>query len=81
MSVSVAQSLAREERVCGLVIHDMEEKCTEYEKKYNMSSEKFYSAFTKVGLGDELDYFKWKALIEGIREWENTQVALKELKV
>jgi hypothetical protein len=46
-----------------------------------MSSEEFYSAFTKTSLGDELDYFKWKALIDGIKEWESTQVALKELKV
>lgn len=81
MSISVAQSLEREEKVCKLVIQNLKEKCTEYEKKYNMSSEKFYSTFTNTGLGDELDYFKWKALIEGIKEWENTQVALKELKV
>jgi len=35
-----------------------------------MTSERFYNTFTKEGLGDELDYFKWKALIDGIKEWE-----------
>ena len=30
-------------------------------------------------MGDEEDFFEWKALIEGIREWRQTKEHLKEL--
>jgi hypothetical protein len=50
-----------------------------FEERYRMSSEDFYRQFAAGELGDDLDYFEWKALIEGLQEWEKTNQELEEL--
>jgi len=62
-----------------IAIADLRDKMQGFEKRYGMSSEDFYRRFIAGELGDDLDYFEWKALIEGLQEWEKTDRELKEL--
>ena len=53
--------------------------CEIFEEKYKLSSSGFYKFFEEGKMGDEQDFFEWKALIEGINEWQQTRKELKEL--
>lgn len=43
---------------------DTRKMLTYYEKKYGMQTDYFYERFIKGNLGDEQDFFEWKALKE-----------------
>jgi len=79
MGIGLLKSLERESEICQIAIVDLSERVREFEKRYGMSSEDFYQQFATGELGDDLDYFEWKALIEGLQEWEKTDQELKEL--
>ena len=79
METGLLKSLERESEICRIAIADLQERVQEFEKRYGMSSEDFYRRFTAGELGDDLDYFEWKALIEGLKGWEKTKQELKEL--
>lgn len=69
----------RENRICGLAIEQLKKRCEFYEEKYKLSSADFYRRFQEGDIGDEQDYFEWKALIEGISSWVQAKEGLKEL--
>jgi hypothetical protein len=50
-----------------------------FEKKYQLSSDIFYSLFQSGEMGDEQDFFEWKALIEGISEWKQSEQELERM--
>ena len=75
----LANSIEREEKICDLAIQELEERCRVFEEKYKLSSDDFYNLFQAGKMGDEQDFFEWKALIEGIKEWQQTREGLKEL--
>ncbi len=75
----LTSSIVREETVCDLAIQESKNRCKVFEKKYRISSDKFYNLFTKGKMGDEEELFEWKALIEGIKEWSRTREGLREL--
>jgi len=79
MGTGLLKSLERESEMCRIAIADLKSRVQGFETRYGISSENFYRRFTKGELGDDLDYFEWKALIEGLQEWEKTDRELKEL--
>ncbi len=65
--------IGRENKICDLAVLRLASKCKEFEDKYNLSSNEFYNLFQQGKMGDDQDFFEWKALIEGVREWEETK--------
>lgn len=71
--------IERENKICELAKEQLIGKCRLFEDKYKLSSDDFYKRFQDGKMGDEQDFFEWKALIEGIQEWQKTKAGLKEL--
>jgi hypothetical protein len=76
---NIVSSIEREEKICDLAVQELKNRCKVFEGKYNLSSEEFYNLFQEGKMGDEEDFFEWKALIEGIKEWQRTKEGLREL--
>jgi hypothetical protein len=49
-----------------------------FEKKYGMKTEDFYKKFVRGELGDDMDYFEWKASSEIFNELTGEKRALIE---
>jgi hypothetical protein len=71
--------IERENKICDLAIQQLTNKCRVLEEKYKLSSNDFFKLFQEGKMGDEQDFFEWKALIEGMEEWRHTKEGLKEL--
>ncbi|TVM02930.1 MAG: hypothetical protein CV087_07755 [Candidatus Brocadia sp. WS118] len=76
---SLVSTIEREEKICDLAQQELKNRCRIFENKYNLSSDEFYKLFQEGKMGDEEDFFEWKALIEGIKEWACTKENLKGL--
>ncbi len=64
--------IRRENKICQAAIRYLRDKCTVFENRYKLSSDIFYSLFQEGKMGDEQDFFEWKALIDGISEWKKS---------
>lgn len=62
--------IERENKICELATEQLIDKCRLFEDKYKLSSDVFYNRFQDGKMGDNQDFFEWKALIEGIQEWQ-----------
>ena len=49
-----------------------------FEKKYGMKTEEFYKKFTSGSLGDDMDFFEWKASAEIYNELKEEKKVLIE---
>lgn len=49
-----------------------------FEKKYGMKTEEFYKKFVRGELGDDMDFFEWKASSEIFNELTKEKRALIE---
>jgi len=49
-----------------------------FEKKYGMKTEEFYKKFLAGSLGDDMDFFEWKASSEVYKELQEERKALFE---
>lgn len=49
-----------------------------FEKKYGMKTEEFYKKFTSGSLGDDMDFFEWKASAELYNELKEEKKVLIE---
>ncbi len=49
-----------------------------FEKKYGMKTEEFYKKFTSGSLGDDMDFFEWKASAELYNELKEEKKMLIE---
>lgn len=76
---SLVSTIEREEAICDLAQQELKSRCRIFENKYSLSSDEFYKLFQEGKMGDEEDFFEWKALIEGIKEWAQTKENLKGL--
>lgn len=76
---SLVSTIEREEKICDLARQELKDRCRIFENKYTLSSDDFYKLFQEGKMGDEEDFFEWKALIEGIKEWARTKEDLKGL--
>jgi len=76
---NVVLSIEREEEVCGFAIQESKKRCKILEERYKLPSEEFYKQFQEGKFGDDEDFFEWKALIDGIHEWQKTKEGLINL--
>ncbi len=49
-----------------------------FERKYGLNTDEFYSKFTEGTLGDDMDFFEWKASKEIYDELNGEKKALLE---
>ena len=49
-----------------------------FEKKYGMNTEEFYNKFLMGSLGDDMDFFEWKASSDVYKELQEERKALFE---
>jgi len=47
-----------------------------FEKKYGMETEDFYKKFLTGSLGDDMDFFEWKASRDVVKELQEERKAL-----
>lgn len=73
----VKDSLKREKEICEVAIRHLRKDCSVLEKKYKMLTDDFMKKFKQGKLGDGEDFFKWYALVEGIRDWMKRRTALQ----
>jgi hypothetical protein len=66
-------------------IEDINQKLTDrhtsmkyFEKKYGMKTDDFYKKFITGSLGDDMDFFEWKASCEIYKELKEEREALLE---
>ena len=45
-------------------VHLLKKDLSQFEKKYGISSDKFFNRFEKGELGDDGDYFEWSAIFQ-----------------
>ena len=76
----LVRSIEREEKVCDIALDRLMSKCRVFEEKYHLSSQAFLKAFLNGELGDDQDFFEWKALMDAIEVWKSTGAELSKLK-
>jgi len=59
-------------------LNDIYDSMRYFEKKYGMKTEDFYKKFVTGILGDDMDYFEWKASSEIYNELKEEKTALLE---
>lgn len=59
-------------------LNDIYASMNYFEKKYGMKTEEFYNKFTSGTLGDDMDFFEWKASAELYKELKEEKKVLIE---
>jgi len=84
-SITIPKEVIREAvfRTVRLRIEEINQKLSDiytsmryFEMKYGMDSEKFYNKFVSGSLGDEMDFFEWKASTEIYNELKEEKKVL-----
>jgi len=75
----VVRALEREQRMCETAIEHLQERSRPLEQQYGWSTELFLNKFNTGEAGDEQVFFRWFALAEAIKDWQQTHDSLSEL--
>lgn len=75
----VIQALEREKKMCEIAIARLHEKVHMWENQFGWSTHMFLQKFNSGEVGDDVEYFRWYALAQAIREWQLTYDALQEV--
>ncbi len=59
-------------------LEDLDGSMDYFKRKYGMETEEFYQKFTGGEVGDEMDFFEWKASWEIFSELKWEKIALLE---
>lgn len=78
-SRGLARSIQREDAICRLALDELKRKSRAFERRFHMSSSVFYQKFEQGALDDREAFFEWKAIIDGIHNWEQTRKDLLTL--
>jgi hypothetical protein len=60
-------------------LKDIHDSMNYFERKYGMKTEEFYEKFVNGAVGDEMDFFEWKALKEINDELKEEKRVLSEI--
>jgi hypothetical protein len=75
----VIKILERERKIAGLAITQLENKCRSFEQLYGLVTDEFVNKFNTGEIGDDLDFFRWYAYVEAVKDWKMTQDSLTEV--
>ena len=73
--------LQREQTICTAALARLQEKTRPLEKQFGWSTATFLELFNAGKAGDEHDFFRWYALAEAMKEWQQTFDSIAELLV
>jgi len=60
-------------------LKDIHNSMNYFERKYGMKTDEFYEKFVRGGLGDDMDFFEWKASKEISDELKGEKRVLTEI--
>lgn len=75
----VVRALEREQRMCETAIERLQERSQPYEQQFGWSTDSFLQKFNAGEIGDEQIFFRWFAVAEAIKEWQQTYESLTDL--
>jgi len=75
----VIHILRREKAVCEAAMQRLQEKTGLLENQFGWSTHKFMELFNAGKIGDDQAFFRWYALAEALREWQETRGYLQEM--
>ena len=64
IDITIDKILKREKTKLKNQIHNLNTQLKEFEKKYNLGSEKFEIDYKNGKLGDNIDFIEWSATID-----------------
>lgn len=71
--------LQREKAVCETAMLRLQEKTQFLEDQFGWPTPVFLELFNAGKVGDEQEFFRWYALAEALREWQETRGYLQEM--
>jgi hypothetical protein len=75
----IVHMLQREKAVCEAAIMCLQEKTQLLETQFGWSTQKFWELFNAGEVGDEQAFFRWYALAEALKEWQETYEYLQAM--
>jgi len=75
----VIHILQREKAVCEAALQRLQEKTQLLENQFGWSTPTFLELFNAGTIGDKQEFFRWYALAEALREWQENRGYLHEM--
>ncbi len=75
----IIHMLQREKAVCEAAMMRLQEKTQLLETQFGWSTQKFLELFNAGEVGDEQAFFRWYALAEALKEWQETYEYLQAM--
>jgi hypothetical protein len=75
----VIHVLERDKLMCESALARLKEKAAHWEQQFGVSTDSFVKRFNSGETGDDLDFFRWYALAQAIKDWQATYDGLQEL--
>ena len=75
----IIRTLRSRVEVINQKLNDIYKEMRYFEKKYGIKTEEFYEKFVSGALGDDMDFFEWKALKEIRDELKEEKKVLIEI--
>ena len=75
----VARTLRSKVEEINQTLTEIQHSITYFERKYGMTTEDFYEKFIRGEVGDDMDFFEWKAVKELSDELEEERKVLLEI--
>ncbi|MFB6159418.1 MAG: hypothetical protein ABEJ95_07245 [Candidatus Nanohalobium sp.] len=74
----VRQSVSKEKRIVQRKIERYEKRVEEFEEEFDMDSEEFVEKFESGELGDDQEWFEWKANIQALKRLKERKQKLEK---
>jgi hypothetical protein len=75
----ITRILQREMSVSEIAINRLKEKLRPLEEEYGWSTDLFVEKFNQGEAGDDQVFFRWYAMAEALKDWQNTIHSLEEV--
>lgn len=74
----VRQSVSKEKRIVERKIERYRERVNEFEEEFDMDSEEFLEMFESGELGDDQEWFEWKANYQALKRLKERKQKLEK---
>lgn len=77
----VRESVSRELGFVERKLERFRERLEDFEDEYGMDSEEFLEEFESGNLGDDQDFFEWKAVYQSVQRLEDRKERLEKAEI
>ncbi|QGA80925.1 hypothetical protein LC1Nh_1053 [Candidatus Nanohalobium constans] len=77
----VRESVSRELDIVERKLERFRERLEDFEDEHDMDSEEFLEEFESGNLGDDQDYFEWKAVYQSVQRLEDRKERLEKAEI